>query len=80
MKKKEKEMQIKIIPIGTKVEVNNFFKGIIISVSIRKEAIVYEIQKTTKDGIIVIWSNHWEITSKHKEKTIINQCLELEKN
>ena len=36
---------------------------------------MYEVQKTTTEGLIVIWASDWEITSKHKEETIINQCL-----
>lgn len=68
---------IKVIPIGTKVELNNKFNGMILSISIRKDTVVYEVQKTTEDNIFFIWANEWEITSKHKQKSIINQCLEL---
>ena len=68
---------LSIIPIGTKVEVNNAFKGIIISASIRKTAVVYEVQQTREDGITAIWANDWEITSKHKEMTIIKECLNM---
>ena len=68
---------IKVIPIGTTVEVNNKFKGMIISISIRKTTIVYEVQQTTGHNMFCIWANDWEITSKHKQHTIINQCLNI---
>lgn len=68
---------IKVIPIGTIVEVNNKFKGMIISISIRKTTIVYEVQQTTKDNVFCVWVNDWEITSKHKQHSIINQCLNI---
>ena len=55
-----------IIPIGTEVVVHNIFKAMIISISIRKTHIVYELQTTTEDGINTYWVSDWEITSNHK--------------
>ena len=54
-----------IIPIGTEVNVNSNFKGIIVSVSIRMNSVNYEVQKTTEDGIYAFWAADWEITSSH---------------
>lgn len=69
---------IKIIPIGTNVEVNNTFTGMVISASIRKTHVVYEVQQTREEDMYSLWANDWEITSTHKEKTIISQCMERE--
>jgi hypothetical protein len=71
-------MMIKIIQIGSRVEVNNEFEGIIISASIRKKSVVYEVQKTHEDGITTIWANDWEITSKIKEATIVAELFKTE--
>ena len=37
-----------IIPIGTEVIANGEFKGIIISINIRKNSITYEVQKNNR--------------------------------
>lgn len=37
-----------IIPIGTEITVNNAFKGIIVSVSIRMNSVNYEVQKNNR--------------------------------
>jgi len=71
-------MMIKIIQIGSRVEVNNEFEGIIMSASIRKKSVVYEVQKTHEDGITTIWANDWEITSKIKEATIVAELFKTE--
>lgn len=67
-----------IIPIGTKVIANSKFKGIIISISIRKNSITYEVQKTTDTGIITYWFNDWEITSKHTKDLAIASLIKAE--
>ena len=46
--------QYNIIPVGEKVTVNDNFEGMIISISLRKNSIVYEVQQTNEDGIRVI--------------------------
>ena len=66
---------ISIIPIGTKVIANDCFVGIVISASIRKTNVLYEVQKTTEDSSNVAWFNDWEITSKHKKQTIIDNLI-----
>ena len=67
---------IYIIPIGAKATANNEFKGLVISVSIRKTHIVYELQKTTKEGAYTAFFADWEITSSHKKKSIVYQLME----
>ena len=67
-----------IIPIGTKVIANGEFKGIIISISIRKNSITYEVQKTTDTGITSYWFNDWEITSKHTKDLAIASLIKAE--
>lgn len=66
---------IKIIPIGTKVTANYKYDGMIIGANIRMKSIIYEVQQTLEDTTRSFWFNDWEITSKHKEYTIIQQCL-----
>ena len=67
--------QYNIIPIGEKVTVNDNFEGMIISISLRKNAIIYEVQQTNEDGVIVVWANDWEITSNHKLDLAISNLI-----
>ena len=67
--------QYNIIPVGEKVIVNDNFEGMIISISLRKNAIVYEVQQTNEDGFKVIWANDWEITSTHKMDLAITNLI-----
>ena len=67
--------QYNIIPVGEKVIVNDNFEGMIISISLRKNSIVYEVQQTNEDGIRVIWANDWEITSIHKMDLAITNLI-----
>ncbi len=67
--------QYNIIPVGEKVIVNDSFEGIIISISLRKNAIVYEVQQINEDGFKVIWANDWEITSTHKMDLAISNLI-----
>lgn len=67
--------QYNIIPVGEKVIVNDKFEGMIISISLRKNAIVYEVQQTNEDGAIIIWANDWEITSTHKMDLAISNLI-----
>ena len=61
----------KIISIGTNVTVNNILQGMVISVSLRKNSITYEVQITEEDNMKTFWANDWEITSNHKYETIL---------
>ena len=71
--------QYNIIPVGEKVIVNDNFEGMIISISLRKNSIVYEVQQTNEDGIITLWANDWEITSSHKMDLAISNLIKKEK-
>lgn len=61
----------KIIEIGTKVEVNNILKGMIISATIRKQSITYEVQQMEEDAVRVFFAADWEITSDHSDESIM---------
>ena len=67
--------QYNIIPVGEKVIVNDNFEGMIISISLRKNSIVYEVQQTNENGYITIWANDWEITSTHKMDLAISNLI-----
>ena len=67
--------QYNIIPVGEKVIVNDNFEGMIISISLRKNSIVYEVQQINEDGFKVIWANDWEITSTHKLDLAISNLI-----
>ena len=67
--------QYNIIPVGEKVIVNDNFDGMIVSISLRKNSIVYEVQQTNENGYITIWSNDWEITSTHKMDLAISNLI-----
>ena len=71
--------QYSIIPIGEKVIVNDIFDGMIVSISLRKNSIVYEVQQTNEDGVVVIWANDWEITSTHKLDLVISNLIKKDK-
>ena len=71
--------QYNIIPVGEKVIVNDNFEGMIISISLRKNSIVYEVQQTNEDGIITLWANDWEITSSHNMDLAISNLIKKEK-
>ena len=72
--------QYNIIPVGEKVIVNDNFEGMIKSISLRKNSIVYEVQQTNEDGINTIWANDWEITSIHKMDLAITNLIKRIKN
>lgn len=61
-----------IITPATTVIVNEEFVGTVVSVSIRKSSITYEVQKTTPEGPITMWAYDWEITSSHS-KTLLRE-------
>ena len=67
-----------IIPIGTEVTVNNTFKGTIVSISIRMNSVIYEVQKTTEDGLYAFWAAEWEITSKHKMDLAVSSLIKAD--
>lgn len=67
--------QYNIIPIGEKVTVNDNFEGMIISISLRKNSITYEVQQTNEGGMITVWANDWEITSTHKMDLAISSLI-----
>ena len=71
--------QYSIIPVGEKVIVNDNFEGMIISITLRKNSIIYEVQQTNEDGCITIWANDWEITSTHKLDLAISNLIKLGK-
>ena len=71
--------QYNIIPISEKVIVNDIFEGIIVSISLRKNSIVYEVQLTNENGCITLWANDWEITSTHKMDLAISNLIKKEK-
>ena len=64
-----------IIPIGTKVTVNDSFSGMIVSISLRKNSIAYEVQQTNENGAIVMWASDWEITSTHRMDLAISSLI-----
>ena len=70
--------QYNIIPIGEKVIVNDIFDGMIVSISLRKNSIVYEVQQTNENGCITLWANDWEITSTHKMDLAITNLIKKE--
>ena len=49
----------------------------IISVTLRKNAIIYEVQQTNENGVIVVWANDWEITSSHKMDLAISSLSKI---
>ena len=51
----------------------------IVSISLRKNSIVYEVQQTNEDGCITLWANDWEITSTHKMDLAISNLIKKEK-
>lgn len=67
--------QYNIIPIGEKVTVNGIFEGMIISITLRKNSITYEVQQTNEGGMIAVWANDWEITSTHKMDLAISSLI-----
>lgn len=68
----------KIIPLGSKVKVLNGFKGTIIKAQISISGqVMYLISRTSGDNYLESWIYSEEITTKIKEKSIINQCLEV---
>lgn len=71
--------QYNIIPVGEKVTVNDNFEGMIVSITLRKNSIIYEVQQTNEDGCITIWANDWEITSTHKLDLVISNLIKLGK-
>ena len=71
----KKIKQYNIIPVGEKVTINNVFDGMVMSISLRKNAIIYEVQQTNEDGFKVIWANDWEITSTHKMDLAITNLI-----
>ena len=72
--------QYNIIPIGEKVIVNDIFDGMIVSISLRKNSIVYEVQQINENGCITtLWANDWEITSTHKMDLAISNLIKKEK-
>jgi len=68
---------IKVLTIGTPVTILDNIQGIINSIQIRpNNTITYCIARVNENGdYIETW--HWEheITSEHKEQTIIQQCV-----
>lgn len=71
------ENMIKVIKIGTTVQIHNRdFKYIVTKISFSQAGFIYLVNALTEDGA---YKEHWiapcEITSQHKEYSIINQCI-----
>ena len=67
---------MKVIPIGTNVVCNDIFEGTVIQISIKgNEHITYEVQQTREDSVISFWFHSYEITSKHRLRTIIELII-----
>lgn len=68
----------KIIPVGSRVEVLSGFKGTITKAQISISGqVMYLISRVSGDSYLESWVYPEEITTKVKEKSIINQCLEV---
>ena len=67
-----------IIPIGTKVIIHDILEAMVMSISIRKTHIVYEVQITTENGINTYWVSEWEITSNHKMDLAISSLIKAD--
>ena len=56
-----------VIPVGEMVTVENELEARVVQISIKKNTIMYEVEKVSEDGISSWWTYDWQITSKHKK-------------
>ena len=56
-----------VIPVGEMVTIENKLEARIIQISIKKNTLMYEVEKVTEDGINSWWAYDWQVTSKHKK-------------
>lgn len=63
---------ILVIPVGEMVTVENELEARVVQISIKKNTIMYEIEKVSADGISSWWAYDWQITSKHKKIKVYN--------
>lgn len=65
-----------VIENGTIVEIHNKLKLKTIAIQIKGNDVDYRVCGFNEDGnYLDFWVNQLEITSIHKKKSIINQCI-----